>query len=155
MSIEHSRLLAEVERLPRTERSLPGACAEWSVKDLLAHLDAWNEMFLTWVAQGAAGGTPIVPAKGHTWKTTPALNDEIWRRTREDEYDEVMARLHDSHSRVQTVVENYSDDLFTPGRLAWTGTTSVGAYAASVTASHSAWASKLVRKFSNARELAR
>ena len=77
------------------------------------------------------------------------LNAEIWERTRDDPWDEVVARFEASRARVRGVVASYDDAaLFTKKRFAWTGSTSVGSYAVSATTSHYDWARKLVRAFS-------
>lgn len=138
----------EVESIPADFRLAAGACEEWSVKDILAHLDAWHEMFLLWEREGAAGRRTKMPAPGFTWKDTPALNAAIWERTRHDDYDDVCSRLHSSYGRVRAVVETYgNEDLFTKRRFEWTGSTSVGSYAVSATSSHYDWARQLIRKF--------
>jgi uncharacterized protein (TIGR03083 family) len=148
---ELARLAAEVSKVPPADRLRPGACGDWSVKDLLSHLDAWHEMFLGWEAVGARGGKPEIPAPGHTWSTTPALNEEIRRRHQDEPWDEVAARLADSASRVRALVERHDDDaLFTKRLYAWTGSTSLGSYAVSCTSSHYAWASDLIRRFAKA-----
>lgn len=145
---EFEALLAEVDRLHGADLLAPGACGEWSVKDLLAHLDAWHDLFLTWEDAGRAGRTVSIPAPGFTWKQTPALNDVLWRRHRDDSLGEVLARLRATHARVRDVVSAYDEqDLFTKGRFAWTGSTSVGSYAVSASTSHYDWARKLVRRF--------
>lgn len=145
---EFAKLLAAVDNVPDRQREVPGACADWSVKDLLAHLDAWHEMFLGWESDGAAGRTPDMPAAGYRWSDTPALNEEIYERTANDTWDEVMSRFHRSHGRVIEVISSYSDeDLFTKKRYRWTGSTSVGSYAVSATASHHVWAAKLIRSW--------
>jgi hypothetical protein len=130
------------------ERERPGACEAWSVKDLLAHLDGWHEMVLAWEAVGSAGGTPEMPAPGLTWAETPALNQQLFERSEHDRWDEVVERVRASHEKVMAVIESYSDeDLFTKKRFPWTGSTSVGSYLVSASASHYAWASKLIRKW--------
>ncbi len=149
---EFDRLMAEVDRIDAADRVLPGACEDWSVKDLLAHLDAWHELFLGWEAAGLAGERPEMPAPGYGWSDSPALNDEIWRRHRNDPWDEVVARLEASRDRVRSVVAGYDPDaLFEKRRWPWTGSTSVGSYAVSATSSHYDWARKLVRAFGRAR----
>ena len=46
----------------------------------------------------------------------------------------------------QLPAEISEEDLFTPGRYAWTKTSTLGAYFVSATASHYAWARKEVHK---------
>lgn len=146
-----ARLEDVVTAVAPEQREEPGACEAWSVKDLLAHLDAWHTMFLGWEAAGSAGEQVDMPATGYRWSDTPALNQAIHDRTADDAWGDVMARLRDSHRRVLDVIRAYSDDdLFTKKRYAWTGSTSVGSYAVSTTSSHYEWATKLIRKWAKA-----
>jgi hypothetical protein len=148
MTREYERLLAEIDPIKHEDRLIPGACESWSIKDVLAHLDAWHEMFLLWEQAGVAGQTIEMPAPGYTWKDTPALNAAIYERTRDDGYEDVVVRLANSHRRVQAVVAAYADDdLSTKRRYKWTGSTSVLSYAVSATSSHYDWARKLIRTF--------
>ena len=148
MDDEYARLLDQVDAIAPIDRTTPGACDDWSVKDILAHLDAWHRMFLGWEQAGASGTPAEMPAPGFSWKETPALNHDIWLRTKDDEYSDVFARLEESFVAVRTVIESYRDaDLFTRRRYRWTGSTSVGSYAVSATSSHYLWARKLIRSF--------
>lgn len=97
---------------------------------------------------GSAGERPSIPAEGYTFADTPALNEAIYQRTKNDAWDDVVAGLAATHAAVRAVIERYSDDdLFTKQRYAWTRSTSVGAYLVSATSSHYAWASKLIQKW--------
>jgi hypothetical protein len=148
----YQELLAQVDALDPTARHESGACEAWSVKDILAHLDAWHELFLGWERVGSAGGLPDLPAAGYTWKDTPALNTAIWERTRDDAWDDVCARLDESRRRVKDVIASYDDAaLFEKRRYRWTGSTSVGSYAVSATTSHYEWATRLIRRFAKSR----
>ena len=141
-------LWEQVDLVPAELRLIPGACEMWSVKDILAHLDAWHDMFLLWEREGTAGRKPDMPAPGFTWKDTPALNEAIWERIRHDGYDEVCDRLRSSYEEVRAAVERYdNEDLFAKRRYEWTGSTSVGSYAVSATSSHYDWARQLIRRF--------
>ncbi len=152
---EFDRLWAAVDTVQPGERERGGACEAWSVKDLLAHLHAWQEMTLSWERAGSAGECPSIPADGYTFADTPALNEAIHQRTMNDAWDDVVARLQVTHAELRTVIEGYSDDdLFTKQRFAWTRSTSVGAYLVSATSSHYAWASKLIRKWAVTRPAA-
>lgn len=148
-SQEFERLWEAVDAVEPIELDEPGVCGDWSVKDLLAHLDAWHELFLEWERIGAAGDQPAVPAPGFTFRETPVLNDQIFERCRHDTWKEVTNRLRSSHRQVVDVLARYpADDLFAKRRFAWTGSTSVGSYAVSATSSHYAWAVTHVRRFS-------
>lgn len=145
----HATLLALVDNLP------PGAVdAEFAfedrdrcVRDVLGHLHEWHLMMLRWYAEGMAGGRPAIPAEGHTWRTLPALNAEIWRRCQGADLEATRAALEESHGRVLDLIAAHTDEeLFTRQRYPWTGTTSLGAYLVSATSSHDDWAMKKIRR---------
>lgn len=141
-------LMNEIESLTPEQFTRPGACDHWSAKDILAHLDAWHELFLRWEEAGTRGEKPDMPAPGYTWKQTPSLNDAIWERTRDDDPDDVRHQFAASYARMQEVIDSYDGDvLFEKRRFPWTGSTSIGSYAVSATSSHYEWATKLLRVF--------
>lgn len=143
---EFDRLWSAVDAVPGHDRERGGVCEAWSVKDLLAHLHAWQELTLSWERAGAAGEMPPIPAEGYSFAETPALNATIHERTRNDAWDDVVARLRATHGELLNVIEGYDDDdLFTKRRYPWTRSTSVGSYLTSATSSHYAWATKLIR----------
>lgn len=155
MEREYAALLDEIDLCEPEDLEIPGACEHWSVKDLLAHLDAWHELLLGWEKVGSTGVKPDMPAPGLTWKDTPILNDQIWQRTKNDGWDEVRVRLDGSYGAVRAIVAGYeAADLFEKRRFKWTGTTSVGSYAVSATSSHYDWARKLIRRFNKERSKA-
>jgi hypothetical protein len=148
---EFDRLWASVDMVPAAYRERPGACEQWSVKDLLSHLHVWQEMALQWESLGSAGEHPAIPAEGYTFAETPALNQAIYERTKDDSWDDVVRALTRTHQALLVVITSYEDsDLFEKKRYRWTRSTSVGAYMVSATSSHYAWASKLIRKYSKA-----
>ena len=127
-------------------------CEAWSVKDLLAHLHAWHEMTLNWEQAGRGGDRPSIPAEGYTFAETPALNEAIYQRTKNDGWDEIVVRFQTTHAELMAVIDSYGDDeLFAKRRYPWTRSTSVGSYLVSATSSHYAWASKLVRRWASLR----
>lgn len=141
----YAELLELVDRVPPAARAAPGACEHWSVKDLLAHLRAWHLLFLGWEEEGRGGGEPEMPAPGFTWRLTPELNADLYEESKYDTWDEVVLGLDTSHREVCEVIAGYGDDLFEKRRYPWTGSTSVGAYAAAATTSHYEWAARLIR----------
>lgn len=147
-AVEFETLQDAVASVDVDRRETPGVCVDWSVKDLLAHLDAWHDMFSSWEANGAAGTKPEMPAPGYTWSGTPALNQTIFEATAQDDWDDVVDRLVQSHAKAVATISAYTDDqLFTKKLYPWTGSTSVGSYAISATSSHYSWARKLIRKW--------
>jgi hypothetical protein len=120
---------------------------EWSVKDILAHLYAWQQMFFTWYETGLRGETPAVPAPGYNWGQLPALNQSIYERYHTRPLDEVLSRLRTSQQKTIKFIEDVSDaDLTTPGLYPWMNKNTLMAYLNSITAAHFVWALKEIKK---------
>jgi hypothetical protein len=104
-------------------------------------------MLLDWYNVGMKGEIPNMPAKGYTWKDTPALNRKIWEDCQLVELNKISKLLHESFSALQVIIANHTDEeLFEKKRYKWTGSTSLATYFRSNTSSHYDWAFKLIRK---------
>lgn len=149
----YDSLEALLARLPadKLEATFPFEDRDRCVRDVVGHLHAWQVMALDWYLAGLAGERPAIPAPGHTWRTLPALNAEIWARYQDVDLDTARADLETTHGRLLDVIASHTDDeLFTKKLYPWTGTTSLGAYLISATASHYTWALTKLRAFERA-----
>lgn len=100
-----------------------------------------ERMALGWYRTGLRGEVPEVPAPGLKWNQTPQLNRAIFETHRDRPLAEVVAAFRASRREILGVIESLSDeDLFTPGRFAWTHKNTLGAYFVSATSSHYLWA---------------
>ena len=82
-------------------------------------------MMLGWYETGMAGGKPVMPADGHTWRTTPALNQDIWESFQATDLATVREDLDASHKRLGALIRSHDDEeLFEKRRYVWTGSTS-------------------------------
>ena len=145
---ERGRLDALLESVPPERMVESGVVGEWSVKDVLAHLSAWEQLALGWFRAGLRGEAPAVPAVGFKWNETPRLNRQIFEAHRDQPLDEVVAQYRASHREILGVIESLSDDdLFTAGRFVWTRKNSLGAYFVSATSSHYLWARKRIARW--------
>lgn len=118
-----------------------------NIPDVLMHLHEWHGMLLGWYKVGMAGEKPSMPAEGYTWKTMPLLNQKIQQRYAGTSLKEANKQLTDSYQQTRQTIEMHSnEELFEKKRYKWTGTTSMGAYFISATASHYDWAFKLIKK---------
>lgn len=119
----------------------------WSVKDVLAHLTAWEVMMRGWYEAGVRGEKPVIPAEGFNWSQLPALNARILKQFHNRPLARVLSDYRASYAATLDLIESLSEaDLFTRGRFTWTGSTTLGAYFASNTSSHYAWALKLAKQ---------
>ncbi len=133
------------------EMATIGKEAHWSrdknLRDVLIHLYEWHQLLLNWVKVNRKGERkPFLP-KPYNWKTYPAMNVEFWQKHQSTPLTEAKANLKESHKEVMTLIEQCSnDELFAKGILDWTGTSTLGAYCVSATASHYDWAIKKIKK---------
>ena len=123
------------------QMDVPGVIAEWSVKDVLAHLAEWEQLLLVWYQAGLRGEIPPLPAPGYSWAQMDDLNQKIYEKYCERSLEDVLAYFRASHLQVLEAVQAMTDDeLFTPGRYAWTKQNALAAYVVPCTSEHYDWA---------------
>lgn len=143
---ERRRLEKTLARLEPSQKTQPGVIGLWSVKDILAHLAAWEQLFLGWYQAGLRGETPQVPAPGFTWHEMDELNEQIYQQHRLRSLAEVQEWFASSYLQVCQVIQEIPEsDLFEPGRYPWQGKSSLLQYVLANTANHYRWANSKVR----------
>lgn len=124
--------------------SAPGA---WAVKDILAHLVEWQQMFFRWYEAGLRGQMPEVPAPGYKWSQLPALNQAIYEKYRSLAAEQALAMFRESHQKTIELIESLPEaDLTIPGLYRWMNQNTLIAYLNSITAAHYVWALKDAKK---------
>ncbi|HVO70603.1 MAG TPA: ClbS/DfsB family four-helix bundle protein [Aggregatilineaceae bacterium] len=152
---ERKRLEANLAGLSEAEMLEPGACGDWSVKDILAHLVAWEQLFLGSYAAGLREETPKTPAPDLNWRQLDVLNRRIYEQHRNQSLDDVRAAFAASYRDLMATVQAIpEEDLFAPSRFAWTGHWTLVAFVRGNSSSHYLWAKTLIRKWRKARESA-
>lgn len=147
MQQEHEALDKALAALSPDQLTYVSKTTQWSIKDVLAHLLAWEQMCLGWYKAGLRGETPPLPAKGYNWAQIPALNRAIYERYHDCVLAEVLKQYRTSYRQMLKTVQGLTEeDLFTPKRYAWTGKNALAAYFIGATSSHYLWARKEVRK---------
>lgn len=122
----------------------PGA---WAVKDVLAHLYEWQQMFFRWYEAGSRGETPAVPAPGYKWSQLPALNQAIYEQYQSLTPQQALGMFRESHQKTVRLIETLPEaDLTAPGLYKWMNQNTLMAYLNSVTAAHYVWALKDAKK---------
>jgi hypothetical protein len=125
----------------------PGALGAWSVKDVLAHLYEWQQMFFRWYEAGLRGEKPAIPAEGYKWSQLPALNRWIYERYQDLPLEEARRLLQESHLRTVAFIEGLPEEqLNTPGLYPWMNKNTLGAYLRANAGSHYRWARTELRK---------
>ena len=129
--------------------------AHWArdknLRDVLTHLYEWHQLLLNWVEKNQ-GGTPapFLP-KPYNWKTYGQMNVGFWEKHQATTYGQAEKMLKESHAEVMAMIEPFSDEaLFEKNYFNWTGTSPLGSYCVSATASHYDWAMKKIKAHLNA-----
>ena len=126
--------------------------AHWNrdknLRDVLVHLYEWHRLLLDWTAANFGGETKSFLPAPYTWKTYGDMNAAFWEKHQSTSYADAAAMLRESHGKVMALIESLSDEeLFEKQHFSWTGTTNIGSYCISVTASHYDWAMKKMKQY--------
>ncbi|PWB54066.1 MAG: hypothetical protein C3F13_07175 [Anaerolineales bacterium] len=146
--IERRRLEKRLATLRKEEMILPGVTGTWSVKDILAHLSAWERLFLDWCSTGLNGLMPEISPVGMKRKTIDALNQQIFKQNQGRDLADVFTEFYASYQEVMTVIGSIpEEDMFTRSRFTWTGPLILADYIAGNTCNHYAWANAQIKKY--------
>ncbi|RRD02384.1 ClbS/DfsB family four-helix bundle protein [Prevotella sp. OH937_COT-195] len=132
------------------EMASAGKEIHWSrdknLRDVLVHLYEWHKLLLDWIKANNDGESkPFLP-EPYNWRTYSSMNIELWKKHQSTPLEEAMTKLKESHKDVMSLIEKFSnDELFAKGAFDWTGTSMLGSYCVSATASHYDWAMKKIK----------
>jgi len=147
IDIERKKLEDFLAAIPADTLAHKKVVGEWTTKDVISHLIAWEQMVILWVKSGYEGKVFPVPAEGFKWSELPALNDKIFRDHKDEPLDVVMQKFHDSHRQIVDLLKSLPEkDLFTPGLQKWQNKNMLIAYFKSSTSSHYLWARKEISR---------
>jgi hypothetical protein len=120
----------------------------WNVRDLVAHLFEWQQLFLGWFDAGARGFTPEIPAAGFRYREIPQLNRNIQLRYATYEPREIRQMLESSHQQLLSLAASLTQEqLLQPGAFAWTKRNALVTYLGPNTSSHYRFALKVLKRW--------
>ena len=113
-----ARLEAALQGLSEAQMMDPGVMGDWSVKDLLAHMTAWEAEAVRILARARAGQSTQPAATSEAEMN--ALNAKLYKENKNRPLENVLADFHGVHKQLLRQVEALSDaDLNRP--IAWLG----------------------------------
>ena len=125
---ERKRLENALKGLADAEMTKAEAVGAWSVKDILAHIAAWEKSFLKWYETGLRGEKQVMP----DWKKPgiiDAINRQIYQRSRKRALKEVLAEFRASYRLILKTVEDIPEDaIFVPAKYDWLGKATLADY---------------------------
>ena len=121
---ERGRLEETLARLTHAQMLLPGVDGEWSVKDALAHISAWERRMISWVGSHLQGEEPDIPLP---WDVE-RMNAETYAQVKDKPLAEVLEEFRltywDSLALAETLNEEQLQTVYTdtwPMGPLWTG----------------------------------
>ena len=151
--VERRKLEKTLTRLTEEDMTGQGVIGEWSVKDILAHLAAWEGLFLSWYESGLHGSVPDKIPVGISKKDIATLNQQIYLQYREDSLEAVLIIFQNSYQQILAVVEAIPEgDMFAKDRYGWTGKWTIADYIAGNTCNHYYWANTKIRAWLKAQK---
>jgi len=142
----HELLEKKFSKLTSEQMVWPGSMDDWSVKDILAHLTDWEQRLIGWYQAGLRGEVPETPAPGMKWNQLPELNQIGYTQHKDESLEEVLAHYRASYREVLALVEGMTEEeIFEPGRYAWTGKDPLMIWIAANTNGHYEWARRNIR----------
>jgi hypothetical protein len=122
-----------------------GKEAHWgrdkNIRDILIHLYEWHTLLIEFINANMKGENKPFLTAPYTWKTYGEMNIEFWKKHQNTPYEKSKEMVKGSHKEVILLIEKFTDnELFEKAHFDWTGTTSLGQYCISATASHYDWA---------------
>nr|WP_320021109.1 ClbS/DfsB family four-helix bundle protein [uncultured Draconibacterium sp.] len=117
-----------------------------NLRDVLIHLYEWHQLLLDWVQSNMTGNKKDFLPKPYNWRTYGEMNVEFWEKHQNTKPENAKEMLKESHRAVLEIIQSFSnDELFSKQIFDWTGTTTLGSYCVSATASHYDWATKKLK----------
>lgn len=112
-------LEAALAHVPAAEMESVRAEGEWSAKDTLAHIAAWEDRLVA-LLRACRGEAPM-PELISSQDEVDQFNAQTLARSRGQALDDVVAELYRSHSRALAAIESMAEeDLLDPRRFGWT-----------------------------------
>jgi len=117
---EWNSLQAALGKLTEAQMLAPGLEGERSVKDILAHISAWEQKMIQWLRESYADQTPQRPAPGLTWNDLDQVNAQIFVENHERSLGEILAAFQTTSAQaIQAILAMTDRDLFDGSRFDW------------------------------------
>ncbi|MHA2141727.1 MAG: ClbS/DfsB family four-helix bundle protein [Candidatus Thorarchaeota archaeon] len=116
LKIRQSHELVEsmASKLTNEELMMPGAQGDRSVKDIIAHITAWNIRGTKWIQSVANNERPVLPMEGLTAEKRPErfkqLNQEIHEQNKDKSIEQVMNEFQEASDDLLNHIEVLRDE---------------------------------------------
>ncbi|MGE5222205.1 MAG: DinB family protein [Omnitrophica WOR_2 bacterium] len=145
---ERKRLEKSLTALSKEDMLCQDVVGTWSIKDLLAHLAAWEQLFMEWYQAGLRDEHHIISPVGMSRKAMEDLNCQIYEKYKASSLEGVLKDFDASYQEILLTIQAIpEEEMFARGYFAWTGRFTLADYIAGNTCNHYAWARRQIRKW--------
>lgn len=117
----HLEIMKATEKLPLDKWELPNACGVWSVKNIIAHLAAY-ELMLVDVLSSLLDENAITPTLSNMFTLRDAWNDDEVEKRKHLNATDTFKEYTDNHEKVVQLLEDIPAERATKaGALSWYG----------------------------------
>ncbi len=105
--------------LDDTRMTTEGIIANWSIKDILAHIAAWHHRLLTWLHAAIRNEEPTISGPDSV-EEMDALNLQFYEENKSRPLDEVLTDFRTTYLQITDIVQAMPEDNLTnPQRFSW------------------------------------
>ncbi len=114
---EWANLQSALDGLTEEQMHQPGVVGEWTIKDVLAHITAWQTRLITALFKAEKGFTPDTTEGG---QTVDQLNEKFYREMKDRSFEQVWDDLDASYYQLLTRLQGWKEkELFDAQRFKW------------------------------------
>ncbi len=114
---EWHKLQTALDGLTEEQMHQPGVVGEWSIKDVLAHLTAWQTRLISTMFKAERG---LVPEATEVGPTVDQMNEKFYQEMKDRSFEQVWDDLDSSYYQLLGRLEAWKEkDLFDPLRFKW------------------------------------
>jgi len=137
ISAGHEMLAKVLSSLNEAQMTAAGVNGDWSIKDVLVHITAWQQRLLAQMQAATRGDEPNISALDISGEETDRLNEQFYQENKTRPLNEVLGDLQSTHSQMLAAVKAMTgEDLTDPHRFAWTDGKPLWQFIASETYEH-------------------
>lgn len=120
LRIERTAWDALLKEVGEERMIVPGIAGDWSVKDIVAHITAWQRRPVEWLAAARRGDKPMPPPWSPDLAGDDPINAWIFEANRNRPLKDVLAESRAVHDQMMKGLESISEQELNDGtRFSW------------------------------------
>lgn len=117
----HQTVLGAIDEVPEGAWEMAGACGEWSVKDIIAHLASFEQVLVD-VLTSLVDDEAATPALDTFRDAYEQFNEEEVSRRCDNTVTEIVQEYTEAYAEAQRLLAQIPDDVYSRnGVLSWYG----------------------------------